>query len=112
MPPTNSNTASKDSTHTAEQKESSLCIKDKYKTDQALIEMLDKRTGLTHIDVSGCIQLTDASIIEIANRFPGLTHLNVSGCSKLTDDSIKAIANKCPGLSYLNVGYSRELTVV
>jgi hypothetical protein len=63
---------------------------------------------LTHIDVSGCMNLTDSSIKAIVAACPGLASLDLTGCGRLSDLSLKRIANGCPNIQTLRLACTND----
>ena len=67
----------------------------------ALIPCIDF-PALEILDLSGCgSELTDASIKAIAQKCTGLTHLDLSQCHELTDSSITEIIKSSKTILYL-----------
>ncbi|MBT7088704.1 hypothetical protein HN928_07060, partial [bacterium] len=58
---------------------------------------------LTHLDLSGCYDLTDAAIQAIVENCPNLINLNLNRCHQITDATVGIIAKNCPKLKSLNL---------
>ena len=65
---------------------------------------------LTHLDLSGCYDLTDAAIQAIVENCPNLINLNLNRCHQITDATVGIIAKNCPKLKSLNLNGCNQIT--
>uniref|UniRef100_A0A7M5UWK4 F-box domain-containing protein n=1 Tax=Clytia hemisphaerica TaxID=252671 RepID=A0A7M5UWK4_9CNID len=59
-------------------------------TDIALAEISDEITNLTHLNISGCIDVTDVGLREILDKCKELKHLNVQNTPTMREDCVQA----------------------
>jgi hypothetical protein len=70
--------------------------------DLHVISLAEHCPQLTHVNFTGCDQLTDTSVVVLAEHCPHLTHVNFSQCSQLTITSMVALGELCPHLAHVN----------
>ncbi|BFZ02165.1 hypothetical protein BsWGS_05204 [Bradybaena similaris] len=66
-------------------------------SDEMIINLADHSPKLTHLDLSGCKQVTDAAICYLSGCCP-LTSVSLSGLIAITDKTIFSLASNCPQL--------------
>ena len=69
-----------------------------------------KKTDLTHIGLSGCIDITDACILNIAHECRKLIGIDLSECKGFTNEGISALGHGCGQLQSINLRQCNEVT--
>lgn len=64
----------------------------RFITDEAMAA-LSQCVGLTHLDVSGCKQVTDRGVIKLVRSCKKLVRLEVNSCAQVTNFSVKEICS-------------------
>jgi len=72
----------------------------RFITDAAMAA-LSHCAGLTHLDVSGCKQVTDRGVIKLARSCKKLVRLEVNSCAQVTNFSVKEICSQCQEIEVL-----------
>jgi hypothetical protein len=64
-----------------------------FSSGKYILDAIDQCfSTLTHIDVSGCFQITDQHLISVLEKCPKLTHINIKNCRKITDTFLRQLA--------------------
>ena len=70
----------------------------------------DTKSGLRHLDMSGCTELTDRGLKGLATMAHNLRHIDLTGCVNITDIGLRDMLFGCRNLVYINVQGSVLLT--
>ncbi|GIX76550.1 hypothetical protein CEXT_666381 [Caerostris extrusa] len=70
-------------------------------TDKGHEVLLEFFRSVTHLEMSGCNEVTDAGLW--ASLHPRLVHLTLADCINVADESVAAIAQLLPSLQELNL---------
>ena len=69
-----------------------------------------KKTDLTHIGLSDCINITDACILNIVKECCKLISIDLSRCKSLTDAGTSALDHQYGQLQSINLAYCDNVT--
>ena len=72
--------------------------------------MVLRRSGLRHLDVSGCAWVGNDTLLNIARRCRALRSLELEGCAKITDRGLNALAVSSLELTRLNLRNIKRIT--
>mmetsp|Transcript_6301 Transcript_6301/g.6851 ORF Transcript_6301/g.6851 Transcript_6301/m.6851 type:complete len:341 (+) Transcript_6301:240-1262(+) len=79
-------------------------------TDETIINLAKKCSGLKRISLQGCSQLTDRALLGLAMYRPKLEVINLQECTGISDAAVEAIASRCHAtLKWLNLSDCEQL---
>lgn len=81
-----------------------------FRTDHALVTLVEDCPRLEWLNVSHCPALTDASAVALAQYCPKLQYLDMSNCNAITDAGIVEVVRNCRLLRELHLRWCTSLT--
>eukprot|EP00242_Pyramimonas_sp_CCMP2087_P014610 CAMPEP_0198200836 /NCGR_PEP_ID=MMETSP1445-20131203/3757_1 /TAXON_ID=36898 /ORGANISM="Pyramimonas sp., Strain CCMP2087" /LENGTH=279 /DNA_ID=CAMNT_0043870997 /DNA_START=462 /DNA_END=1301 /DNA_ORIENTATION=- len=87
-----------------------LHLKASLDVNDDVLRALALLTGLTSLNLSGCVQVTDKGLRAALAPLARLTNLNLAYCSGLTDKGVRALLPPLTTLTSLNLADCRGVT--
>lgn len=87
--------------HSESLRELNLKTCKKWLQDKLLIPVVQRNTGLRHVDISGCLDVTNDAVRAIALSCKALKTLRLQECRWLSSDALKMIGVECHNLHAL-----------
>ncbi|KAL3860392.1 hypothetical protein ACJMK2_010517 [Sinanodonta woodiana] len=65
---------------------------------------------LTHLNLSGCANITDKFVVQLCQYAVSLVHLDLASCFLISDRSVHAISSYLKHLRFLRLAWCKEIT--